>query len=468
MNARKRTLAWLSGGVALMVVGTVVAFLLARGCTPDPPPPLVLSKETTWLTGPPHADGGIDWVAAIEAEARAAGLKDEENGAPLMKEALEGLLTLEAYVEAHEPSLHYQPGVVDDYGVHDAVDAVGRGDLAGEQAAAVLRWLEAIAPALEQARRAADRPSWFVTVTKRPLDQMPTRAQLRNLYYVRTALRLRLMVRATRGDVDGSLVDAATASTLDRRVGSPATLFEQQEALDRETELLGTVLCCVRGAAMLPADRALAAVDAVPVRWSGEAALREAMRAERLYATSTLDTVRFIAVPAATRKEPAYMAMLRAFQRIDPNPGFRRLQHHFDELDRELLGSDRPAHERFDGACALMERKYEEIGASLPTKTGPLGFLLYPDDRLAELFPDEVAHYPMRFMHRFLASWLTFTARRDALLAELAFLAGASERRDSWLGEPLVVTRKEDGSIEVGGALLEFARARDPEFDEEE
>jgi hypothetical protein len=139
---------------------------------------------------------------------------------------------------------------------------------------------------------------------------------------------------------------------------------------------------------------------------------------------------------------------------------FRRVQRTFDDFERQLFGSDRPASARIDAFAATMDVLIEACPPLLSLGTGRFDLWLHSNDDLADLLVDLMLGSAARMMRECFADWLASTARRDALLAELAARAGAPERRDSWLGEPLVVTRKADGSIEVGGALIDLARER--------
>jgi len=469
MSARKRVLAWLFGGVALLAVGIVAMFLLARGCTSGPPPPLVLSKETTWFTGPLLPDGGIDWVAAIAAEAREEGLKDEENGAPLLIEAASAFVSAWTFAEQQEPYAS-APDSTNAYAdIEEATEALERGELEAPHVDLLLRWLDANAAVFDRLRAAAERPGHFLTDAARPLSLVPTRERIRPYYEWIQAIRLRLAARAARGDIDGALADAATACALARRLGSPATSVEQMQAVSWEVAVLEQLLRFVRSGSKLPADRALAAVEARPPRWTGETALREALRAERLVATSHLDHARFADEAQLIPASDPDIATLRAFRRADPNPPFRRLQQLFDSLDQRLLDSARPAQDRLGELHAELERRYDASATSKHAFLQSMRYSLLSDDELALRFVDLMVRYQGRIIDRCIADWLSLTAKRDALLAELAFLAGAPARRDSWVGEPLVVTRnQEDGTIAVSGALIELARGLDPKFDEEE
>ena len=465
--AARRTARWLGGGVALMVVGTFVAFLLARSCTPAPPPKLVISKETTWFTGPLRPDGGIDWVAALEAEARAEGLKDEENGAPLMKEAVKAFLNAREWIEKSGRVPPPAPDSTSDASPDESLGAItramkatARGDLGAPNVEAVLAWLDHCAPALENARLAMERPRWFLITRHRMLSSFPTFEELPLFALLLQALRLRIATRTARGDLDGALADAATACAAARVTGAPATLFEQSGAVAREAEVLEQLLRCVRATPALPAERAWEEATRRPSRWSGDAALREAIRAERLVLTSSIDAERRIAQPANRNFPAEERRAVDALQRIDLNPHFRRLQRTFDDLERRLLDGDRPARDRVDAALAAL-RELEDAGESAaPRNRHALTFLPSSDEDLVTRYFDRRLASFARFTVRGLHDWLAHLRRRDALLAELAFLAGAPERRDSWLGEPLVVTRKADGSIEVGGGLIELARER--------
>jgi len=469
MNPKQKTMAWLGGGVALVVVGTAVMFVLARGCTPTPAPKLVISKETTYLTGPLLANGGIDWVAALEAEARAEGLKDEENGAPLMKEALEGFVNLEEFVENLSPTASDEERKATNEALDRALEALAQGQIDAPHIELLLRWLDACAPAFEKARQATKRPGWFLIGKERALSEYVTLELLEGLDDLTRALGLRVAARAARGDVQGALADAEAACAAARATGTPATLEDQDCALAREIAVLQQLLRTASATPPLPADRIWAIASQRQARWRGEDALRESLRANRIIVTSALDRLRVSDPGKHGSDRKLWTRVLCALQLVDLNPLFRRLQQTFDQLEVLLLDGSRPEADRIGAARAWLDRLVRECRPLhvLELRPGALSSALMTNQQLAEIALANVLHDNCYLMYESLPEWLSLTAKRDALLAELAFLAGAPARRDSWLGEPLVVTRKEDGSLEVGGALIELARERGSELDEE-
>lgn len=441
---------WLLLGVLLVVGGTIGVFLWARGWTPPPPPPLTIAKETTWFTGPLTADGRVDYAAALEAEAQDQ--RSEEDGAPLLLAALEGFVDVWKFTgvsEDQEPQIDASDA---------AVEALSTGQLDAPDVAQLLQWLDASAGAMEQARLAAERPRFSLLATGQPLSLSPIAMKYPQFRALMQAFALRIATRTARGEVAAALADVGTAWTLADCVGTPPDFMQQVIALDRQGDLLEQLLRCTRADPALPAERVLAMLDANPPQLVGEIALREALLADRVSTSSKLDDMWHRDPTQYERNAKDLATILRALPHADPNPPFRRLQKTYDELELLLLGGDRPARARIATFRAALDHLIAVGRPIAPQRAGPLGLALLSSDRLAEIGVDELLHDRACPLRKFIETWVIRTARRDQLVAELAARAGAPERRDSWLDEPLVATLRSDGSYHVRGALIELAQ----------
>lgn len=464
-NARRFAL-WLCGGIALVVAGTFAAFVIAGDWTPTPPPPLLFSKETTWFTGPLTPDGRIDWEAAVKAKAFPQGLADTDNAAIALEEALQGLLhplefrdlrreTAEAATAKGGAAV---PPELDEEPLDAAIAAFGRSSSETPARELLREWLAASAPMLAKASAAMTRPSYFLAAGENALNAWPTETRLAALPELLLAFRLRIVDAARNGAVEAALADIASGFAVARAVGAPPTFFELTFALAREVELLEALATLLRDGAPLPPERVLAAVEARPARPIGEAALASGLCSDRWVLTSFLDAIRIAAAGEHPRDDSTLAKAIEALPFADLNALFHRVQTTFDELERLLLGGGRPARDRLDGFLTELSRIRDECKPLAPQRAGPLGLMVLSNDQLAGLFLEDALHQTASVLSATVPDWLRLTARRDALLAELAARAGAPERRDSWLGERLIVARAADGALKVSGPLLDLAR----------
>jgi hypothetical protein len=211
------------------------------------PEKLIISKETTYLTGPLNPDGTVNYVEAIDRELR-KGVTKENNAFPLLLQAvgpdLVGQDILEEVCNRLEIDLpprngHYFVAFA------DYVKSMPRGDLpaafrsdpdaadnrlleamqrpwSGEEYPILAAWLDRNGKPLAIATAACERPRFYIPLvsTSDPpslldVDIGPAR-ELRSLG---RALRVRAMHRLHAGDNTGARADLLTAHRIARLTG---------------------------------------------------------------------------------------------------------------------------------------------------------------------------------------------------------------------------------------------------------
>ncbi len=454
----RRLVLWLLGGVGLMVAATFAAFVIAGDWTPEPPPPLVFSKETTWLTGPLTANGRIDWAAAVEAEAIAAGWREEQDGGRALEEAEKSFVSAWEFLGRASPAAD---GETRSRYVKSGVESICAGNLDSEDAQRLLPWLDSCAPSFERAKAASTAAFLRLRIDRKPYAYGAPILYGRGTREWVEALVLNGAVQAAHQDVDAGLESAAIAWRLAHLAPTSAADYFWPSQLTLQSDLLELLRDCTKTRGGLPLDSVMALLDATPDKWVGENPLRETLRCTRLYATELLDFICHARDAKVSGGSADDERLILACGAVDPNPLFQRLQREFDALERDLFAPSQPFASRLAAFRARLD-DWERRGAPLPPhRTGRLGMLMYSQERMADLWLDRKLGSMSQLARMLVDEWLAATARREALLAEFAARAGAPERRDSLLGQPLKVTRRADGSFEVQGELLDLA----PPFD---
>jgi hypothetical protein len=471
----RRLVRWLVSGVLLLVVATLTMFRLARDWVPGPPPKLVVGRATTFLDGPLDAEGEIDWEAAHAAEERAkrasmaAGRTESpaadgaqpEDGAELLDEALLGFLSAAEWITAKEPAAN-PSGVEAD--VKWGIEALKRGDRESLHSARLLPWLEACAAAFAKAEKAAAATTWRLDGT----DRLPFRSLSMHMRFgegfaeLLKALEVRAAERTAAGAVDEALSTMATAWRLVHWKGSIANGHELSSASVREAQVVEWLRDLVALPTGIPADRALALLDAMPPSPIGEPALQEALRAERLCMTCAVDSVRRTPLDRLSGPDGWWMRAMGALHRVDPNPHFHRLQTEFDRLEVALFDPSRPFDLRLAAFHDELVAWADRIDRGARGRPGPFAGWFEQDDEVVEgwLFTwlgdeaDSMAHAIDR--------WIFASARRDAAIAEIAARAGAPARLDTLLGRPLTASRRADGSWVVTGDVFRLSLPSGP------
>lgn len=421
----------LLGGVGLTVAGAIAACRASDRSAPAPPP-LIFSRETTWLAGPTRPDGSLDFEWALLERARAAGWREEDEGVRPLFEALDALR-------------------------------------AGDEP----RWFEL-------ARKAATAPVWFMC-DMQPRCTLARSKDADDSGSLRRMLVQRVRERTAADDLDGALLAADTAVRLARRWFTPRGAITLAVTAEREAKLIAELVACTRLPKPLPADRLLACLDSIPEPGI-EAVLQELSLAERLLMTCGFDMARAEAAqdfddrsstPAKSgsgssgtsvmpqvRLDPCVAAALR---NVDLNPHFRALQCAYDELDAALLAPGTPVEVRLRTACALLERWGVDGRPLTASEAAAFDQPTPPHTEVVEHFFREERGLNARISRGAIHAWLAHLAKRDAALAELAALAGAPERIDSLLGRPLRTHVRDDGSVEVEGDVMRLADHVAPE-----
>ncbi|MBL8843364.1 MAG: hypothetical protein JNL90_17725 [Planctomycetes bacterium] len=452
--APKKTAALLTGGVLLVVAATFTAFLGAKGCTPRPPPPLEIARETTWFTGPRLEGGGVDYPAAIAAEARAT--------ASALPQALARFVDPWSFAAAQARSSGGARDV--DAEVAAAVAALQRGDTAAPAAALLLPWLDECAPLLAPVADAVKSGECRVAprglLLERP-DPFP------QLGAVTLALELGFARHAAAGNGEAALADATLALQLARVLGLPATFGEQARALEREAGTLAQLVRTARATTTPTAAELHERAQSQPGGAGGDSALREALDSARIELLDQLTAAwrgRVEIGPdpedgsaqAGREHARAAAAVSQALAQADPNRFFRHANARCDTLDGALLGSDRPFAARVDDFLTALATLREAGKPLPPQRSGPLGRALLSADQLAEHVVDVLLGAMAARLELEFRDWLAQVVACEARLAELAEQAGAPRRRDRLLSEPLVTTRRSDGGCDVSGPLLEL------------
>ncbi len=460
--AHHKTAMLLMGGVVIIVAATFAAFLGAKGCTPTPPPALVIARDTTWFTAPLLPDGGIDYPGALGAEFASRGVDATNNGAPLLQQALA------QFVDPWSHATARAEAGIDGSKLGGAIDAaiaaMQRGETAGPDATFLQPWLDASESALALAAKAALQPHCLVAPTGLLLERADPFPALPALTL---AFELRLAQAAARGSQESALADARTALALARIVAPPPTFGAQALALEREAGTLAQLCRSARGATPLPAATLLAQAELQPASGAGDSALREALLAARIEVLDQLTAAwrgraeigpdpQDGSAEAGQEHARAASAVGQALAVADPNPVFRHANERFDALDAALLGSDRPLPARLDAFLARLDELLADGRPLPPQRTGPLGRALLSADQLAEHVVDVLLGAAAARLEAELLDWMAQVVACESSLAELATLADAPRRRDRLLGEPLTATMREDGNCEVTGALLEL------------
>lgn len=450
----RRTARRLLAVVGLLAAATLAAFLGARRCTPPPPPALVAARETTWFTSPLRDDGFVDYAAALAAQARADGAREEDDAGPLLEQALRDFAGPGSFAGTTAS------------GVASAVATWRRGAFDEPGVAWIATWLERNEAVLARVAQAVQRPRCF-------LAPQPGGALVPStsggLGWIGVAFGARFARAAAHGATEAALADLDAALALAGCLGAPAGFAEQSLALAREAELLDAVAASVKGPAALPPARALERIEARRRACGGEAGLREGLFAVRLLLLDGLaEAWRGRAAVASAPQEGAaeglpdgsrertVAAMAAALRAADLNRLFRHVNARCDELEAALLGGGEPLALRIDPFLARIAQLRAAGRPLPPQRRGPLGLAIVPADELARHVADVLIGASAETLVRELDGWLALVAECERRIAELAARAGAPTRRDRLLRAPLDV-RAHDGSFAVEGELLDLA-----------
>ncbi len=473
-----RTSGWL---LALAVLGFVAwrAWQWFR-----PPPRLVPSRETTYLTEPARQDGTIDHAAAWRA-AHCTGVTPENNGALLLCAAMgleldrfseEERAALPEVVTTFVPWAHWafdHPDVLgrqpDDpvSDLDDAVEAFERGETNGPAAAAIRQWLAAMKEPLDLARRASERERFFVPfdgpLANHPhLDWRPV--------YVFLGLRLRAMCATANGDFAAACEELVATIRLVRLVGSFGFAECEMEFLG-EAAAWQTARCAARLHGGITAAE-LAPLAAAAERTPFDARAGLMLEEHRIF---FLDGLRALGRPApgpapdsSPRRRPSFESL---FSRLDPNRLSRRLNEWFDRLDHATL-DPAPWDERLR---RLVQLRGDARRVGRAAKRGMLSSLLAGPDAVADAAADILASVFVAAVQRQVLELARCMAEADVAFAELAALAYAADSgrdpvsteeldpvalarpfRDRLTGSPLQCRREAGGDLVVDGPVVDL------------
>ncbi len=452
---------------------------------------ITLSRETTYITGPLNEDGTVNYVEYLNRK-YGKGVTPENNAAVLMLEVVGPEIIAEA-VRARamrrmgipDPPLRGCYLTTDDYVRSlpagravpvNRLDAQFQRGLSGPWAAENLpdlaAWLKSNERALDLAVEASERTRFFIPLLSvadppRIIDAMiPSLGSFRE---ITRALRIRAMLRADEGNVQGAFKDLAAARRLARLVAQGPFLI---------SHLVGIVMerMAVDGVKEVLGSSELTAAEARPLL--GELAqlrpmpdIRDAVATERFL---LLDVAMAIARNAPQKKLAAVYGYLgdREPKKHEPiDVDCDQLLRTFNELwnwHMKCLRIDDPADR--ERAMAPFHKYMSDLGDEMDDGPGSLAlglrlkltkrgrtdllakyllcFLMMPSlDRSVTLWERALANDRLTLAAAALAVHRAETGEFPKKLAELTPKLLEQVPADPFTGEPLIYRRTEDGYV---------------------
>ena len=236
--------------------------------------PFVLSKETTFYTGPLRPDGTVDYVEAIN-ERLSRGVTPEDNAAiPLLDAVQAGKAEQAAHytkirAKLGMPAAPLQALAAVPAGLPDGFDATLNGPWTAEKAPAVAKWLEAQAPRLDRVLEASRRTRYYLPLVRENTRDTIVEVLLPHLNEMRglaNALKSRAMLALGREDMEAFRRDVTAILRVARLTSGGPTLIERLVAIGCEAMALDLIQVAATGGWLSAADveRFLADLRATP------------------------------------------------------------------------------------------------------------------------------------------------------------------------------------------------------------
>jgi hypothetical protein len=239
--------------------------------------PFVISKETTFATGPVRNDGTIDYVAAIN-EHLSKGVTKENNAAIPLLEAVtmggadrpEHYAKLRQCLGVAEPAAGANAGALQEP-AGDVVDQAGKGPWTAAKNPEAARWLDSMGGRLDLAVEASKRDHYYMPLVREHEDDALAMVLLPHLSPERQlcrALKARAMLCLGNEDIDGFGRDAIAIVRIGRLTTHAPTIIENLVGTGCEAVGLDAIKIASSGAWLseAQANKLLADLRAAPAR----------------------------------------------------------------------------------------------------------------------------------------------------------------------------------------------------------